>query len=102
MAKAPNVQANRVANYDACRSPGDFFLTGPNPHDGGMRQLKFICPCGVCGDLCAIRIRDDGQNEGGAWGWDRNEEKPTTTPSIRINGNHWHGYLKAGVFEACE
>ncbi len=94
------VPATKVADFDHAKNPGDFFLSGPNEHDGGARRLSFICPCG-CGDLCGIRVRDDGQNVNGAWGWDRNEESPTCTPSIAINGNHWHGYLKAGVFESC-
>lgn len=89
-----------VANYDACKEPGDFYFSPPNPAENGMRLLSFLCPCG-CGELCGIRVRDDGQNIDGAWGWNKDEEKPTTTPSIAINQNHWHGYLKNGVFESC-
>lgn len=94
------VKAQKVADFDACTEPGHFYITQPNPAENGMRRLSFKCPCG-CGDLCAIRIRDDGLNEGGAWGWDKNEETPTTTPSININSGHWHGYLTAGVFKPC-
>lgn len=98
----PNVKANRVADFDSCKQPGDFFLTEPSMYEKGMRRLSFLCPCG-CGDLCGIRVRNDGQNIDGAWGWDRNEDAPTCTPSIDINpgSGHWHGHLKAGVFEPC-
>lgn len=97
--------ANRVANFGECSNPGDFYITEPSDHDFGARRLSFLCPCG-CGDLCGIRIRDDGQNIDGAWGWNKDVDKPTTTPSIRISGKtpseeHWHGYLTDGVFKQC-
>lgn len=94
------VKANHKADFDACQEPGDFYLTPPNEHDGGARRLSFLCPCGYA-SLCGIRVRDDGQNRDGAWGWNLDEEKPTCTPSIRINGEHWHGYLTDGVFRSC-
>ena len=92
-------QGRHVADFDACENPGDFFITEPNPHEGGARRLSFLCPCGCC-SLCGIRIRDDGQNTEGAWGWNLDEDKPTATPSININNGHWHGYLTEGVFKA--
>lgn len=95
-----DVKANRVADYDHCKSAGDYYITEPNPHEGGMRRLSFLCPCG-CGDLCGIKIRDDGRNVGGAWGWNGNWDSPTATPSIRVGpGEHWHGYLTDGVFKS--
>ena len=94
------VQARKVQDYDHCEKTGDFFLTPPNKHEGGARRLSFICPCG-CGELAGIRVRDDGHNIDGAWGWDKNEDQPTCTPSIRIDGEHWHGHLTAGVFVPC-
>jgi hypothetical protein len=97
------VKAKRVANFAECNAPGEFYITAPNPAEGHMRRLSFRCPCG-CGDLCGIRVRDDGKNAGGAWGWDKNEDSPTCTPSIDVKaavGSHWHGYLTAGVFRSC-
>jgi hypothetical protein len=92
------VRAKRVADFDACKEPGDYFLTPPNPEEGGCRRLSFLCPCG-CGDLAGIKVRDDGRQEGGAWAWNRDEEQPTCTPSILIGpGQHWHGYLTRGEF----
>ncbi len=96
-----DVPANRVAGFGECKNPGDFYITEPNPHEGGMRRLSFLCPSG-CGELCGVRVRDDGKNEGGAWGWNRDADKPTTTPSIQIIGGcNWHGYLTNGVFVSC-
>ena len=39
------------------------------------------------------------------WTWDGNREKPTLTPSIGASAPppyKWHGFLKAGRWEACE
>lgn len=98
------VKANRVPDFDACKNPGDFFITASDAVDSGARRLSFLCPCG-CGDLCGIRIREDGQHANACWGWDRNEDQPTCTPSIRIGGSqgseHWHGYLTKGEFISC-
>jgi hypothetical protein len=110
MDKAKDVIAHRVEDYDHAKNPGDFFLT-PSPLEGdGVRRLSFICPCG--GDhLTGIRVLpgpyDDNAKKKHCWGWDGNEEQPTTEPSIAIGfpgqkgGQCWHGYLKAGVFKSC-
>jgi hypothetical protein len=98
------MKANRVSDFDGCKNPGDYFLTDPNPLENNSRRLSFLCPCG-CGDLCGIRVRNDGQQVDGNWGWNGNPDKPTTTPSIDIKdgkgGSHWHGYLTNGEFVPC-
>lgn len=95
------VVAKKVADYDSCNNPGEFFITAPNPAEGGTRRLSFRCPCG-CGDLAGIRINDAGNSEGYCWNWNLDEEEPTCTPSIAIGpSNHWHGYLTNGVFRSC-
>lgn len=94
------IKAKLVSGFDQCNEPGEFFLTEPNEAEGGVRRLSFRCPCG-CGDLCGIRVNDDGSTRNYAWAWDGNKESPTTTPSILINKDHWHGYLTAGVFKSC-
>ncbi len=33
-----------------------------------------------------IRVREDGKNEGGAWGFDGNYERPTFSPSVLVRG----------------
>lgn len=96
----PDVQAHKVDDYQACKNPGDFFLTPPNEHEGGARRLSFLCPCG-CGTLAGIRVNDQGTQENHCWAWDRNEESPTCTPSILIDHGHWHGYLTGGIFKSC-
>jgi hypothetical protein len=101
-----NVKANRVADFDHCKNPGDFFLT---PAADGRRRLSFMCPCG-CGVIAGIVVRIDGQHDTPAWGWNLDEDLPTTTPSIDIKeidsegkhvGSHWHGYLTKGEFVPC-
>lgn len=52
-------------------------------------------------------VVSDGRD---TWEWDGNREAPTLTPSIlkwqldkhgKRVGEHWHGYLTAGVFKLC-
>lgn len=95
------IKAVKVADFGHCINPGEYYITSPNPNEDGMRRLSFRCPCG-CGDLAEIRIREDGINDSKAWGWNKDEVCPTVTPSICIGpGEHWHGYLRNGVFESC-
>lgn len=91
------IKANRVADFEACKAAGDFYITEPNPAENGMMRLSFLCPCG-CGELCGIRIRSDGKENGAAWGWNLDGVNPTCTPSIEVKPAHWHGYLKNGFF----
>lgn len=77
--------------------------------------LLFICPCG-CGKLGALDLKgpyayEPASADGRAqWDWDGSRERPTLTPSIldhNLNskgeriGEHWHGYLTAGVWKKC-
>lgn len=67
------------------------------------------CPCG-CGAWSGLWFK--GRGAGGPE-WDVTGEWPNVTlsPSIGIHGStrthqpgspyHWHGYLRAGVFEEC-
>jgi hypothetical protein len=89
----------RVKGYYECKQVGDFFFTEENV--AGKIRLSFMCPCG-CGILAGVTVRSDGKQIEGAWGWNKDFEKPTTTPSIFIepSGNHWHGYLTDGIFKS--
>lgn len=80
---------------------------------GTVIGLIFGCPCGCGahygGGNCFV---DKGK---GAWNFDGNEQKPTVTgswgcypthrdpavSSVGAGGYHWHGFLRAGVFEEC-
>jgi hypothetical protein len=63
--------------------------------EGQIASLWFTCPCG-CGMIGATTVNPD---YGKCWEWDKNEEKPSLSPSIQlINGCRWHGYLKRGLF----
>ena len=69
-------------------------------------SLGVIYPHQMC--HCPVVIGPHPNNV--TWGWDGNVESPTLTPSILVSvmwGEErqrvfWHGYLKAGVFSACE
>jgi hypothetical protein len=48
----------------------------------------------------ALRIQKGSAGGERVWGWDGDQDKPTTTPSIHAI-NEWHGYLRAGRLESC-
>ena len=89
-------------------SAGSFHWTtlyGVN--DPGPFGIIFNCPCG-CGEIHSASFDScppDMKGVGPRWHWDGDREKPTLTPSLVLNpkdgGYHWHGFLKAGVFEEC-
>lgn len=69
--------------------------------------FNHACPCG-CGGWSFIRLNPEGWAPGTVPFWERSGDDlhMTLTPSIGIkplgpNGYHWHGYLRAGVFEEC-
>jgi hypothetical protein len=68
--------------------------------------LTFGCPCG-CGAHHGARFTGPD-----AWGFDGNIEKPTVSGSFGCHPSHrspvgpdghyhWHGHLRAGVYEEC-
>lgn len=46
--------------------------------------VAFMCP--GCKELHQIRVRTDGANTGGAWGYNQNPDAPTFSPSIKVTG----------------
>ncbi len=72
--------------------------------------IGHACPCG-CGAQSVMWFKGgslNGTGEDPSHEWDVTGEWPkvTLSPSIgfakRADGSfHWHGYLKAGVFEEC-
>jgi len=68
-------------------------------------QVLFGCPCG-CGDMRCVDIYQNGEKPPSpSWLWDGNKENPTLSPSLLLykdnHQEHWHGYLRNGVFEEC-
>lgn len=104
-----NAVAVNVPHYEDIKGrAGHFIWTGLHGvESGGPYGMMFACPCG-CGqygsvhfDLPAVRAWGaDHNTRMTMWQWDGNKEKPTLSPSI-MHDNHWHGYLRAGVFEEC-
>lgn len=90
--------ATRKETFDACKNPGDFFLTG----NDAIQRLSFLCPCG-CGILAGINVSVTPNTN--SWWWNGDSNCPTATPSIAVldgpNQNHWHGYLTNGEFKVC-
>lgn len=104
-----NAVAKEVTHLAGCKTPGDYYFI--KDIDSGDRiGIIHSCPCG-CGSIGTLFFR--GCNRGKAE-WDVMGEWPNVTlsPSIGIrttrgtmtavagpDGYHWHGYLRAGVFE---
>lgn len=97
--------------------PGAFRWTGLYGVEGDHFGMNFKCPCG-CGAVHGVGfdnrpadwVAKDRSRP--TWHWDGNKEKPTLSPSLGLHrshdgqtigadGYHWHGFLKAGVFEEC-
>lgn len=90
--KTQPVKGHLVADIDADGTqPGDFELSG-SPVGG----LWYNCPCG-CGSQGFLAIRPAASP---SWEWNGNRDAPTLTPSVHHVG-HWHGYLRAGIWESC-
>lgn len=47
----------------------------------------FWCP--GCKEAHAVRIREDGQNVGGAWGFNGDYDRPTFSPSVLVRSGHF-------------
>ena len=80
--------------------------TGPGPTPGPpYTVLCCVLPEDVPGLHCiAVNIKDSIVGRP-TWTWDGNIESPTLRPSIASGPKKnriWHGYLRAGVFQACE
>jgi Family of unknown function (DUF6527) len=98
------------------RTAGAFKWTGLHGvDDPGPFGIMFRCPCG-CNAIhgAGFDNRPPGHQPGTStgWHWDGNRDKPTLTPSLGLGVSHdntvgpdgvyhWHGFLRAGVFEEC-
>jgi hypothetical protein len=73
--------------------------------DASSVFLRFVCPCG-CRVIHSLRLvapgtERDSAMHGPYWEWDGSESCPTLSPSIHLSrACGWHGFLKAGTFEA--
>lgn len=83
----------RIADGAWPKDPGEFTWIGK----GQMRALWFRCPqadgTGV-GELARIPVAGPR-----AWQFDGNDDRPTLTPSVRIDAGGadlWHGFVTAG------
>lgn len=97
--------ANAVLVEKIFNQPGgSFVFTTSEGHDEPAGML-YQCPCG-CGAIHGANFKGYGGGYA-EWDWDGNRDKPTLSPSLGLwpkddKGNyHWHGFLKAGVFEEC-
>jgi hypothetical protein len=76
---------------------GEFFF---RTADNGQLWFNAMFPGQ---NLCCIPIRpliDPTANGGQSWEWDKNEDKPTLTPSVNAVGC-WHGWVRAGRMVSC-
>lgn len=117
------MKRNAIANFvdsfhdgevpaGSCKWTGLYGVDDPGPFG-----INFKCPCG-CGAIHGAGFDNRpadwvAKNSSPLWHWDGNKEKPTLSPSLGLHvtpghnvvgpdGNyHWHGYLRAGIFEEC-
>lgn len=91
----PGVKALLVEDIDAGPAGAfEYYRSGDRDYAG----MIYNCPCG-CGKTGALAFRPHASP---SWDWDGNKERPTLSPSVHdLNGGktHWHGYLRAGVWE---
>jgi len=94
-----SVIAKRVTDIDAADVPPsafEFFSDATRPIAG----MIYNCPCG-CGRRGALEFRP---HPSPSWDWNGDKESPTLNPSVHhIIGDqtHFHGWLRAGVWESC-
>lgn len=96
--------------------PGAFFYT--YYMDAEQQRIDDIgivhsCPCG-CGLLSGVSLKEFPMSKLPKWTISGPREAPTLNPSVGIfaqgkntrsaeveaDGYHWHGYLRAGVWES--
>jgi hypothetical protein len=91
------VKAQLVIDIDHAPPGGfEYYRSGDREYAG----IIYSCPCG-CGKNGVLAFRP---HPSPSWEWDGNKEQPTLSPSVHDipNGKtHWHGYLRAGVWESC-
>lgn len=95
-----NVPAIIITDFEKFHDgpPGTMLFT----YDGkeNIKGIIFKCPCG-CGEIGG-GVNFDPSDRGPCWQWNRDQEKPTVTPSIqKLDGCKWHGFLTDGVFVSC-
>lgn len=95
------VRAHHVPDKDAFlrdRIAGSFHI-GAADSDGEL-SFWYCCPCG-CGAVAPLLAgKQFKPSLGPSWLWDGSTDAPTLTPSVNHVG-HWHGWLRAGVWESC-
>lgn len=109
MSKSTSVPAVLADSYDAMKAtPGAirYFRAGDLAEAG----LSFSCPCG-CGAVGAVNLKPSPGRERPMWHNSGTREAPTLHPSVGFSGYHdspkgpdgyhWHGWLRAGVWERC-
>lgn len=86
------------------KKPGDFRWV--ENFRGNSLELWVLVPDrnAAAGETClgACIVRSAPGARAPIWTWDGNKDRPTLSPSIKIegaNGEAWHGFLRNGRFE---
>ncbi len=97
------IRAMHFPDFGAFRShktPGSFHVDGL-----GSPIVRFIvwCPCG-CGHRWSLTVGENCKPTASpSWRWNGSLTEPTLDPSVRdgdVDGEHWHGWLRNGYWEA--
>ena len=81
---------------------GGFYYETDNPAGELRLYMRLPIEERYLGEgYCHVVLGGEGRE------WNKNREKPTVEGSIQLMGRNpletlWHGYLKDGIFEACE
>lgn len=77
--------------------PGSFHV---ERHEDETNKANFYyrCPCG-CGASAPLYVGENFKpaDYGPSWSWNGDFDKPTLSPSIN-HVNHWHGWLRDGIW----
>lgn len=99
---ARNAVAFEALDHEELRKPGAYRFF---ERDGKRVGITHGCPCG-CGLIGSLYFAGNGLTP--QWTVTGEWPKATLAPSIgfwgrntKEQGYHWHGFLRAGVFEEC-
>lgn len=89
-----------ATRFRALKTPGSFHIDLTKVADDGSLAMWFFCPCG-CDAPSRIPIREGAKPfTSPSWSWNGSLSEATLSPSVHQLNCGWHGWLRAGYWEA--